>query len=97
MTDKEKLERYEKMNTGIRPKYHKGNHIKDWWTCGQCGETVSCGVISNFCMSCGYRIKWDHPRCLTGANEDKNVEVTLHEEDDLEGQMDITDFPEVMP
>ena len=97
MTDKEKLERYEKMNTGIRPKYHKGNHIKDWWTCGQCGATMSCGVISNFCINCGYRIKWDHPRCLTGVNEDKNVEVTLHEEDNLEGQMDISDFPEVMP
>lgn len=74
MTDKEKLERYEKMNTGIRPKYHKGNHIKDWWTCGQCGATVSCGVISNFCMDCGYRIKWDHPRCLTGTDEDKGLQ-----------------------
>ena len=30
MTDKEKLERYEKKNTGIRPKYHKGNHIKEY-------------------------------------------------------------------
>lgn len=41
--------------------------------------------------------KWDHPRCLTGANKNKNVEVALHKEDDLEGQMDISDFPEVMP
>ena len=44
MTDEQKLERYEKMNIGFKPKYHKGKHVKDWWTCGQCGATVFDGV-----------------------------------------------------
>lgn len=97
MTDEQKLERYEKMNTGFKPKYHKGKHVKDWWTCGQCGTTVFDGVTSNFCMNCGYRIKWDNPRCLTGINETETVKVASCEDIQLEGQMQIEDFPEVMP
>ena len=91
MTDEQKLERYEKMNIGFKPKYHKGKHINDWWTCGQCGTTVFDGVTSNYCMNCGYRIKWDNPRCLTGTEYDDR------ESENLLGQMDITDFPEVLP
>ena len=91
MTDEQKLERYEKMNIGYKPKFHKGKSVKDWWTCGQCGTTVFDGVTSNFCMNCGYRIRWNNPRCLTGTEEDDR------ESENLSGQMDITDFPEVMP
>ena len=91
MTDEQKLERYEKMNTGYKPKFHKGKSVKDWWTCGQCGATVFDGVTSNFCMNCGYRIRWNNPRCLTGTKEDDR------ESENLSGQMDITDFPEVLP
>ena len=69
MTDEQKLERYEKMNIGYKPKFHKGKSEKDWWTCGQCGKSVFDGVTSNYCMNCGYRIKWDNPRCLTGYDE----------------------------
>ena len=69
MTDEQKLERYEKMSIGFKPKYHKGKHVKDWWTCGQCGTTVFDGVTSNFCMNCGCRIRWNNPRCLTGTEE----------------------------
>ena len=90
MTDEQKLERYEKMNIGFKPKYHKGKHVKDWWTCGQCGTTVFDGVTSNFCMNCGCRIRWNNPRCLTGTEEECNAE-------NLSGQMEITDFPEVLP
>ena len=91
MTDEQKLERYEKMNIGYKPKFHKGKSVKDWWTCGQCGATVFDGVTSNFCMNCGYRIRWNNPRCLTGTKEDDS------ESENLYGQMDITDFPEVLP
>ena len=63
-------ERANKMNNGIKPKYHKGKSVKDWHTCGQCGVTVeqsgADAVLNDFCWNCGYRIKWDDPRCLTG-------------------------------
>ena len=66
MNDEEKLKRYDAINNGCKPKYHKGKHIPDWWTCGNCGAKIEKGVISNYCHNCGYRIKWDSIRCLTG-------------------------------
>ena len=69
MTDVQKLERYETMNNGIKPKYHKGKHVDDWWTCGNCGTTIFDGVVPNYCMNCGYRIRWSSPRCLTGNKD----------------------------
>ena len=49
---------------GIKPKYNKGQSIKDWYTCGNCGKQIE--IIDNYCAGCGYRIKWDTIRCLTG-------------------------------
>ena len=69
MTDEEKLQRYERMNDGYKPKFHKGKHIADYHTCGQCGAILHYGLIPNYCHNCGYRIKWDNPRCLTGVKE----------------------------
>lgn len=66
MSDEEKLERYEKMNKGVKPKFHKGKHKADWYTCGNCGHELLDGVRDNYCWNCGYRIKWDGIRCLTG-------------------------------
>ena len=63
-------DRADRMNKGIKPQYHKGKSINDWYTCGQCGamlnKAASDDVLNDFCWQCGYRIKWDNPRCLTG-------------------------------
>ena len=56
---------------GIRPRYCKGIYGKkyDTWVCGHCGALTRDGVGDDFCCKCGYRIKWDSPRCLTGRKE----------------------------
>lgn len=57
--------RYERdQNIPVKPKYHKGKSISDWYTCGNCGHGIR-EVTDNFCSNCGYEIKWDNPRCLT--------------------------------
>lgn len=48
----------------VKPKFHKGAHTKDWYTCGNCCHTIS-SIGDNFCPNCGYKIKWDSTRCLT--------------------------------
>ena len=48
----------------IKPKYHKGHSINDWYTCGNCGHAIH-EIHFNYCQNCGYGIKWDSPRCLT--------------------------------
>lgn len=59
-----RLEYHRNQAEGIRPKYHKGMYMKDYYTCGNCGKRVE--IIQDFCCGCGYRIKWDSIRCLTG-------------------------------
>lgn len=49
---------------GVKPKYHKGMYVKGFYTCGNCGHGLD--IINNFCPNCGYMIKWDSCRCLTG-------------------------------
>ena len=54
--------RYEFSKTDqIKPKYHKGHSINDWYTCGNCGFTIR-EIDHNFCPNCGYGIKRDIPR-----------------------------------
>lgn len=48
---------------GAKPKFHKGKHVNDWYTCGNCGSVVDIG--DNFCKNCGYKLLWDGIRCLT--------------------------------
>ena len=62
------------MMEGRRPKYHKGIYGKkyDTHSCGNCGHGVD--VIYNYCPSCGYRILWDNPRCLTDYQKDEQKE-----------------------
>lgn len=56
---------YEFKKTGkIKPKCHKGKRIHDYYTCGNCGFTIS-EINFNFCPNCGFGIKWDPCRCLT--------------------------------
>lgn len=69
MTDEEKLERYDRITQGVKPKFHKGKHIKDWYTCGNCGKELFDGVRDNYCWNCGYAIKWDSCRCLTDRGD----------------------------
>lgn len=49
---------------GAKPKYHKGQHIKNWYTCGNCGFRLR-EISINYCPNCGYAVVWDSPRCLT--------------------------------
>lgn len=49
---------------GMKPVYHKGDCIKDYYTCRNCGKRID--IIDNFCAGCGFMIKWDTVRCLTG-------------------------------
>jgi hypothetical protein len=60
----ERLDYHRKQATGEKPKLNKGNSIKDYYTCGNCGHILR--INDNFCPGCGYRIKWDTVRCLTG-------------------------------
>lgn len=59
-----RLEYHRDQAEGVKPKYHKGISIKNYYTCGNCGRTVD--IIDDFCGKCGYRILWDSIRCLTG-------------------------------
>lgn len=54
---------------GVRPKYYKASRsVYSYWRCGQCGGR-KVDVGDNYCPNCGYYIKWDSPRCLTGYDE----------------------------
>lgn len=59
-----RLEYHRNQAEGVKPKYHKGDCVKDWYTCRNCGVRVE--ITFNFCPGCGYRIRWDSTRCLTG-------------------------------
>lgn len=59
-----RLEYHRNQAEGVKPKWHRGKSIKDYYTCGNCGRTVR--IEDNFCAGCGYHIKWDSVRCLTG-------------------------------
>ena len=49
---------------GRKPKYMPGAVLKDYYTCGNCRYRVQ--IQDNYCPSCGFKIKWDSTRCLTG-------------------------------
>lgn len=59
-----RLEYHRKQAEGVKPKYHPGMVLKDYYTCRNCGVRVE--ITFNFCPGCGYRIRWDSTRCLTG-------------------------------
>lgn len=56
----------------VKPKYHKGMHGRknDTWTCGNCGCGITYDVMQDFCSNCGHRLAWEHPRCLTGQQDE---------------------------
>lgn len=59
-----RLEYHRNQAEGIKPKWHRGEVLKDYYTCGNCGFKVI--VNDNYCPNCGFMIKWDSRRCLTG-------------------------------
>ena len=59
-----RLEYHRAQAKGVKPKYHPGMVPKDYYTCGNCGFRVT--VNDNYCPNCGYMIRWDSCRCLTG-------------------------------
>ena len=59
-----RLEYHRSQAEGVRPKHNKGMYVKDFYTCGNCGYNIN--IQHNFCPNCGFRIKWDSCRCLTG-------------------------------
>lgn len=52
----------------VELKFHKGIHRPScsYWTCSNCGCTITHKVVQNFCWNCGHAIKWNTIRCLTG-------------------------------
>ena len=59
-----RLEYHRAQAEGVKPKYNPGAVLKDYYTCGNCGYRVT--VQDNYCPNCGFMIKWDSTRCLTG-------------------------------
>ena len=54
---------------GVKPKYYKASRsVYSYWRCGHCGGR-KVDVGDNYCPNCGYYIKWDSPRCLTGYDD----------------------------
>ena len=68
-----RLEYHRRQAEGVKPKWHRGDSIKDYYTCGNCGFGVV--VNNNYCPNCGFMIKWDSCRCLTGLPLVDMVEV----------------------
>ena len=59
-----RLEYHRNQAEGVKPKYWKGEVMKDYYTCRNCGYRVV--INDNYCPNCGYMIRWDSCRCLTG-------------------------------
>ena len=59
-----RLEYHRNQAEGVKPKYWPGSVLKDYYTCRNCGHRVV--VENDYCPKCGYMIKWDSVRCLTG-------------------------------
>lgn len=54
-------------DNGVRPNRYKHKSF-DYYKCGQCASSIH-DISYNFCPNCGYRIKWDSIRCMTGGAE----------------------------
>ena len=60
-----RLEYHRNQAEGIKPKYYKADSVlHSYYKCGNCGHRLE--INDNFCPNCGYCIKWDSTRCLTG-------------------------------
>ena len=59
-----RLDYHRKQAIGEKPRYHHGDGIKYSYTCRNCGKRI--GIGDNYCAGCGFMIRWDSVRCLTG-------------------------------
>lgn len=60
-----RLEYHRSQAEGVKPKYYKADSaLHSYYKCGNCGHRLD--INNNFCPNCGYMIKWDSCRCLTG-------------------------------
>ena len=59
-----RLEYHKAQAEGLKPKHNPGMVFKDYYTCRNCGHRVD--IQNNYCPNCGYMLKWDSCRCLTG-------------------------------
>lgn len=57
-----RLDYHRRQAQGVKPKFNRD--YKSEYTCGNCGHRVI--VQDDFCSGCGFAIKWDSTRCLTG-------------------------------
>lgn len=84
-----RLEYHRNQAEGVKPKYYKGDSpMHSYYTCGNCGHRVT--INDNYCPNCGFMIKWDSCRCLTGLplvdaaerqkEKDKGKEITIRED-----------------
>ena len=65
--------RYEFAKTdAVKPILYKGQRKQyDYWKCGNCGTGIG-QIVANYCPNCGFAIKWDGIRCLTGTERSDN-------------------------
>ena len=59
-----RLDYHRRQAEGVKPKFNAGGGIREYYTCRNCGFRVD--VVYDYCPKCGYRIRWDSTRCLTG-------------------------------
>ena len=60
-----RLDYHRRQAQGVKPGYHNGDSpTHSYYKCKNCGVRVE--ITWNFCPGCGYCIKWDSTRCLTG-------------------------------
>ena len=55
------------------PKLHKGMHITDYYTCGNCGFGIN--VVYHYCPNCGQRIT----DCYLGRRKTKEEQNKYHQ------------------
>ncbi len=61
-----------KKQDGIKPITREFATWRLYYECGNCGKRIG-DIVYNYCTSCGYKILWSSPRCLTGyPNIDKD-------------------------
>ena len=60
----------------VKPILYKGQRKQyDYWKCGNCGTGIH-EIVANYCPNCGFAIKWDGIRCLTGTEGSDNSDRT---------------------
>ena len=65
---------------GLKPRYYKASRaMYSYWVCSNCGRG-HLDVGDNYCPNCGYYIKWDSPRCLTGYDDPEDEPGKKEEE-----------------